>query len=272
MKTILFTNARNEDNILEWVIHHLHLGFDFIYIFDHISKTPIKEVLQKFNHPLVYVETLYGEIFHKNQTISNSIDFSVMHGFDWMIYLDADEFLVLNHDETVSDFLEKYNTYQQVSLNWLLFGSNHIDQFNGGTIIENYTKCEPTLSKTIKTFLNLNNIKKHENFSINNPHILYLDNYDLSVGVDFKTVNKDCPFSYEPAFSIQETPAFIAHYVHQSYDTYIKRKISIPRDDGAEFRNVIEKEEFHKMHNDIEYKGVLEKYNQRNKSVFEIYK
>jgi hypothetical protein len=40
-KTMLFTNARDEKNMKEWVAHHLLLGFDLIYIFDHKSKIPL---------------------------------------------------------------------------------------------------------------------------------------------------------------------------------------------------------------------------------------
>ena len=48
MKTILFTNARDEHHILEWVIHHLHLGFDSIYIIDHLSIIYSNEILISF--------------------------------------------------------------------------------------------------------------------------------------------------------------------------------------------------------------------------------
>ena len=41
IKTILFTNVRNELNMKEWCIHHLQLGFDFICIFDHKSDIPL---------------------------------------------------------------------------------------------------------------------------------------------------------------------------------------------------------------------------------------
>ena len=42
---ILFTNARDEPNIAEWVAHHLLLGFDKVIIFDHLSKVPIKTTI-----------------------------------------------------------------------------------------------------------------------------------------------------------------------------------------------------------------------------------
>ena len=38
---ILCTNVKDEKNILEWIIYHLLIGFDKIFIIDHMSKNPI---------------------------------------------------------------------------------------------------------------------------------------------------------------------------------------------------------------------------------------
>ena len=48
-KVALFTNARDELHIKEWVAHHLLIGFDQIIIFDHKSVTPLKNIFQHFN-------------------------------------------------------------------------------------------------------------------------------------------------------------------------------------------------------------------------------
>ena len=39
----LFTNARNEKHIKEWVAHHLLIGFELIVIFDHKSIKPLNK-------------------------------------------------------------------------------------------------------------------------------------------------------------------------------------------------------------------------------------
>jgi hypothetical protein len=49
--------------------------------------------------------------------------------------------------------------------------------------------------------------------------------------------------SGSPAFNVwpidyKDAPAFIAHYVHQSRETYINRKIKLPRDDLLGSRTV----------------------------------
>ena len=122
MKTILFTNARDEQNILEWVVHHLNLGFTTIYVFDHKSKIPIQNVLH--NVPNVVVIRIEEDLV-KMDLVYNAHNYGYNHGYDWMLYLDSDEFLVLNRDNNVTDFICKYNGYDQVGINWLLFGSNY---------------------------------------------------------------------------------------------------------------------------------------------------
>ena len=52
----VFTNARDEPNIAEWVAHHLLLGFDKIIIFDHLSVIPISTTIG--NNFLSFCESL----------------------------------------------------------------------------------------------------------------------------------------------------------------------------------------------------------------------
>ena len=66
MKVALFTNARDEDNILEWVVHHIGLGFDHIYIIDHLSEIPLKTVLQKLPSERVTTVRVDEPIINKN--------------------------------------------------------------------------------------------------------------------------------------------------------------------------------------------------------------
>lgn len=106
MKTILFTNARDEDKILEWIVHHLNLGFDHIFIVDHKSIEPIDSKLKIIPRELITVSRNDGDVF-KNNLIINAHKYAKNNGYDWMLYLDADEFLVLNDDEDVKSFLNK---------------------------------------------------------------------------------------------------------------------------------------------------------------------
>ena len=46
---ILSTNVKDENNILEWIIYHLLIGFDKILIIDNNSKIPVSSIIEKYN-------------------------------------------------------------------------------------------------------------------------------------------------------------------------------------------------------------------------------
>ena len=95
-KVILFTNARDEKNIKEWAAHHLLLGFDLIYIFDHKSQVPIGPQFANFDNR-VFVERCEMNSPIKLPLMMRAAKAAQLLGADWMIYLDADEFIMLNN-------------------------------------------------------------------------------------------------------------------------------------------------------------------------------
>ena len=52
-KVALFANVRDEKHIKEWAAHHLLIGFDLIYIFDHKSDIPLKSVFKTFDKRVI---------------------------------------------------------------------------------------------------------------------------------------------------------------------------------------------------------------------------
>ncbi|QKF94825.1 glycosyl transferase family 2 [Fadolivirus algeromassiliense] len=268
MKTILFANARNEENILEWVVHHLNLGFDHIFLVDHRSDIPLKFVLRFIPFDKLTIYRMDGNIIKMN-LMHAARAHAKKEGYDWMAYLDCDEFLILNQDADIKDFLAKYEQYDQVGINWLCFGTNNLDTFKGN-IIENFTRCHNTLDLHIKTFLHLTK-PNTDHYVIYNPHSFILNDLSNSVGVDFKPLNPDGPHFFENMAHFNDTPAYIAHYLYQSYDRYIARKINLPRDDTNTFREVIPKEELDKQYNVVENLGPLNKYNKINTEMIKKY-
>ena len=112
MKKILFCNARDEQHILEWIVHHLNLGFDHIYIFDHLSKIPISEIIKKTNiSKFVTVSRIEDEILLKYKLVEKSYKIAKFI-YDWMIYLDCDEFLYFKNDNNIETFLNNYSIYE----------------------------------------------------------------------------------------------------------------------------------------------------------------
>lgn len=263
MKTILFTNARNEDNILEWVVHHLNLGFSHIFITDHKSTESINEKLKCVPSHLITVERNDGDIM-KNILIINAHKYAINNCYNWMMYLDADEFLVLNDDNNINDFLYKYKDYDQVSLNWLLLGSNNHSKIINDTILSLYTKSDELLNVHVKSFLNLNKLNAHKMDP--QPHIYYLDDMSKSVGINYSPLIVEHPYWFPIDKKYYEVSAYVAHYLFQSYETYLKRKISTPRDDNGLYRDVIPENDFHAQYNGSINTSIKEKYDVQNKN------
>lgn len=251
-KTILFTNARDENNIKEWVAHHLILGFDLIYIFDHKSKKPLAEELKIFKKGVIVERCeMDGPIklplMIKASQIANSA------GADWMLYLDADEFLVLNAFNNVKQLLSYYVYADSLAINWLMFGTNyHKKEPSTGLIIENYTKSELKIDKHVKTFVRPSQVE-----NAITPHYFVISNPQKMVSINMKPMSESRSFN-EWDIEYHKCPAFIAHYVYQSEESYINRKINLPRDDNSLYRKI--EPNIHDKHNLVDNELVQTKY------------
>jgi hypothetical protein len=269
MKKILFCNARDEQHILEWIVHHLNLGFDHIYIFDHLSKIPISEIIKKTNiSKFVTVSRIEDEILLKYKLVEKSYKIAKFI-YDWMIYLDCDEFLYFKNDNNIETFLNNYSIYDQIAINWVMFGSNNLDLYKNGTILENYTKCENKLDKCVKTFLNLDKLRKIDKKIIHfSAHYYLFDDMNDSITVNFKKMNKKdggYGINIDKNDDYKNISCYIAHYIYQSYDTYYSRKVKLRRDDNFKFRAVESASEIHSKYNNVENFDLLNKYNNINK-------
>ena len=227
----LFMNARDEDNLKEWVAHHLLLDFDEIIIFDHNSVVPIKSLFQPSQNKVEIIECKLEKKI-KVYLMNEATKIATTKGFDWLIYLDADEFIMLNNINNIHDFIYLYQDFDSVGINWVMFGSNHHETPPNGLIMENYIKIDKiNLDKHVKTFVKTSQIIKS-----NNPHFYIMKNTNKMIGVDYKQI-VDPYYYHESLLNIYDAPAYIAHYAIQSKETYMKRKINRERDDSGNFRD-----------------------------------
>jgi hypothetical protein len=228
-RVMLFTNARDEKNIKEWAAHHLLIGFDLIVIFDHKSKERISNQFINFDKRIkIYRCEVDGPI--KLKLMMNAANIANFYKADWFLYLDADEFLVLNRFNGVKQMLSYYNHSDSVAINWLFFGSNHHKKEPKGFILENYTKSDALLDKHVKTFVRPNKV-----LNAKNPHFYTMKDKTKMYNV-FNQVMKS-PFCFNDVkLPYSKTPAYIAHYIYQSEETYINRKVNLPSDDSGNFR------------------------------------
>jgi hypothetical protein len=249
IKVALFTNARDELHIKEWAAHHLLIGFDYIIIFDHKSKISLKSVFNKFDRRVKIKNASHLEGAIKTHLMNYAAQLSVRHKIDWILYLDADEFLILNKPFIgIKHFISKYNFADSIGINWLLFGSNYLKNEPQDLILNSYTKSQANLNKHVKSLTRSNQI-----INATNPHFYNIINRNRMVGLNGKMLSGMPAFS-ELGISYNYSPAYIAHYVNQSEETYRRRKGVLPKDDNGGFRQITDNDinNLHNQFNDID--------------------
>lgn len=252
-KVILFTNARDEKNMKEWAAHHLLIGFDNIVIFDHKSAEPIAPQFSNFDKR---VQVIRCEMTNpvKIPLIQRAVKMGIASKADWILYLDADEFLVLNAFSGVKHMLSTYYKAHSLSINWLMFGTSHHINEPEGLIIENYTKSDLIVDQHVKTFVRPQEVER-----ITNPHFYYIYSPGRMITINKTIMNNSYGYAWNPSnIPFFKINAFVAHYIFQSEETYMKRKISIEADDGSGYRNKDPK--IHEYHNGTDNQYIKNKY------------
>jgi len=254
-KIALFANVRDEKHIKEWAAHHLLIGFDIIVLFDHKSKTPLQTVFAKFDKRVIILNVSHFNNGIKMPLMNNAAKIAKRLNIDWMIYLDADEFLIL-HDKFrgVKHFLNQYPHAHSLGVNWLMFGSNYLTEEPKGLILENYTKSTTKLDKHVKSF-----VRPREIVDSINPHFYNIRNKSRMYGINNAIIG-NCPQFNVVNLSYHNTPAYIAHYVYQSEETYTNRKLLLPRDDNGIKRPAEDVKKIHNQFNDCENLKPTTKY------------
>lgn len=118
-QVFLFTNARDEPNIAEWVAHHILLGFDKVIIFDHLSEEPIQKQLGTNFDGKLFVKRVEGSGNIKLKLMTDAVNIANANNVSWMLYLDADEFLLLKNVSNIKDFLKYFKYADAIGINWL---------------------------------------------------------------------------------------------------------------------------------------------------------
>ena len=261
-KVYLFTNARDEPNIAEWIAHHILLGFDKVIVFDHLSNQPIAEKLgTNFDNKLI-VNRVQGTGNIKIELMKKAVNIADNNHVSWMLYLDADEFLLLKDFTNVHDYLLSFKDADSIGINWLMFGSSGFVKQPSGLITENFIRSEIRLNQHVKSFVRPSIVK-----NIVNPHYYILTNSNRYVS-SLKTRIRVGPFNNQPLPFINAN-AYIAHYYIQSEEEHLRRK-GRALDDGSPNKLGIVNE-IHSLYNTVANNQLQNKYSHNIKHFLKKY-
>ena len=271
---MLATNARDEPHFAEWVAHHLNLGFHHVHVFDHVSIIPIADTLN--DDTRVHVTRIDEPRIIKMSLMSRALQQARRTGATWLLYLDADEYLVLppgpSGASSIAQWLQRQpeaaRSADAITFNWLMFGSNYLDVDNVAALtVAQYTRAAQTFDPEIKMLVRVTAGAAAPTTEVSNPHVFPLPPNARLWNATTRSVrvfNADGEPWFNPAAtrvrSLTSDAAFIAHYYNQAYDTFVARKQARPRDDTNEFRDVADRATVHAQHNDVPYTRVAELY------------
>ena len=111
----------------EWLAYHRLLGVDHFFVYDDEPDLSVGGFL-KPHFPYVTVVPWFERHRHlpgrNKQTKAYTHALSNGLGsFEWVMYLDVDEFLLLRRHATIQEFLSGFDrSVSSVSLNWMVFG------------------------------------------------------------------------------------------------------------------------------------------------------
>jgi hypothetical protein len=232
-KVMLFCNARDEKHLREWIAHHLILGFDKIVIFDHKSKIPVKDWVGNFPPKNVSVIRTDIEAAVKLPLMNQAAHIAQKEKADWMIYLDADEYLILHYTTSnIRQFLNRYNHAHSVGVNWLMYGSNNLVTDPNDLILTSYTKSEILLDRHVKSFC-----RPSEITGCDNPHFYHIKNKKNYFGINNVRLTRN-PYFNNIKLPFYKAPCYIAHFYNQSEETFRNRRCNLPTDDRGIMREL----------------------------------
>lgn len=175
MDCVICSIIKNEQNYLsEWISHHFNLGFKKIFLFEDRGSIPHHNVVG--DDPNVILTSLEEEKFdflfidntRKQTTLYNWFINEYYDKYDWVLFIDIDEFVNIESPNTLDTILQNKIDFSSFKIYWRMFNANgNVEKQNN--VINTYTRditeiCDEN-DICPKTFVNL-----HKPLPMISPH------------------------------------------------------------------------------------------------------
>lgn len=225
----LCCRIRDEARYLaEFVEYYLAAGITHFFFYEKLSEDHFADILTPYiSRGLV---TLSADWPHVPVSPSAEQDcvLKCIGRFNWVGFIDADEFVVIQDGRSIGEFLAGYARYPAVALHWLMFGSNGHKQRPKGPVIAEYTRRETAPSRHVKCFVRPECVANYRN-----SHCWFYEKMRCAVNELERKVTG----------SISQPPtaerAWINHYHHKSNEDYFEKaaRKSVLDVAGINFKN-----------------------------------
>ena len=235
MKTAICTIAKLENNyIREWVEYHLNLGFDKIFLYDNNdgSGEHFEDVIADYiNNGRVDLINFRGRKWAQILAFNNCYN---LHGkdYDWMAFIDADEFITLTKAKTITEFLSNpiYNNFDGIYLKWVYFTDNNLIEVkdNNYNCLDRFTEPDAHIHHWDQLEFGKRIIRTKLHINMNSSHgIIYTSTYhECFASGEPVVINKtERDIDHDNAFELNSL-AYIKHFNCKSLQEFLNFKFT----------------------------------------------
>jgi len=214
-KSIISIIKNEHRYIKEWVDFHLNLGFDSIILYEDYGSLSHKSILK--NYPNVEIRQLrelgindYHNCGNQMEMMNRTLEYyKVTKKFDWILYSDPDEFLMIEEGYSMDQMFEEFKNYGGIWLAWKNYGADRHIKRPEGNVVDNYKTPAYILIDNAphwnkKSFVNVSKADFMKN------------NHIINNGCDVnKNINPDGHNIY--------SKIWLNHYFTKSFEDYCER-------------------------------------------------
>ena len=115
---------KNESVFLkEWLEYHLLIGVEHFYLYNNFSEDNYQDILapyiEKGQVTLTEWPVQFGQLPAYKDCFQKAKDET-----RWIAYIDLDEFICLRREQNIRNWIQKYDKYPTVYVNWKQFGTS----------------------------------------------------------------------------------------------------------------------------------------------------
>ncbi|MDI2113493.1 glycosyltransferase family 2 protein [Commensalibacter nepenthis] len=214
--------VKNEySDIAGWIAWYQALGVDKLFIFDDYSTDGTFEIIQAaaqiYNIQYFRTDPVQQPNFYWRQRDSfmSAVEIA-KEEYDWIGFLDADEYVYLNSFDNLADFLDQFPDADGIAINWCIYGNSNKIIRPRGVTVEVFLEHSDIFfgdNQQVKSFIRPEKLGSH----YLNPH-----QYDIDLSryvdvkgnvIEWRGCNKD----------VEWEGAKVMHYICRSMEQYIGR-------------------------------------------------
>ena len=214
-KIALATLAYNDElYIQEWIDYNLKLGFDDIHIFQNNWRFQNQIKNDKIHFHEYDGQSYASEepIWIRNIQAKCFTDFGrkYYNDYEWAAFFDIDEFLVLKKHNNIKNFIQDYDNYDCLIVNWAMFGDNGLTTFDESysSQLKRFTKRKTNLHDQFKSICKIDPSFEHKIHWKNGSWI----DTTFKIG--------DGPFNYNATDEIAQ----LNHYYIRTYPEFLSKR------------------------------------------------